>query len=152
MQFAQILRKNNAPDTQERPPTDWSAVMVRVLRALAVWSMGHALWNWLVIFGVMNGAPLPFEDMPFFFQAMTTFYAVVFVIAGVGLWLTAAWGGAAWLLAVFVSLFIDAMAITGASEVVTHSARTLIVPAVDLAFVALYIFVTAKAVIQHRSG
>ncbi len=146
------LLKKGAESQDDKAPTDWSAVTVHVLRALAVWSMGHALWNWLVVFGVMNGAPLPFEDMPFFFQAMTTFYAVTFVIAGVGLWLTAAWGGAAWLLAVFVSLLIDIMALTGASEVVQHSARTLVVPAIDLTFVSIYIFVTAKAVIQHRSG
>ncbi len=45
------------------------------------------------------GAP-PFEAEPFGRQAAIVYFAVVDAVAASGLWLTSAWGGVIWLLAV----------------------------------------------------
>ncbi|MFC6774580.1 DUF6163 family protein [Methylobacterium gregans] len=51
----------------------------------------------------MAGRP-PFEAEPFGRQAAIVYFAVIDATAAIGLWLTSAWGGVIWLLAVTSSV------------------------------------------------
>src|SRR5262249_5415160 len=66
------------------------------LRMMAVISFGKGLYHWAVICGI--GAPLPsgFESYSTPYQVATVFFAVIDLVAGVGLWLAAPWGAVGW--------------------------------------------------------
>ena len=49
---------------------------------------------------------VPFEGRPPGQQAVTVYFAVMDLIAAVGLWLTSTWGGVLWLLAVMSHLIL----------------------------------------------
>src|SRR4051794_6875350 len=65
---------------------------------MAVLSMAKGLYHWAVVSGV-TGPPDGFEYQPTPWQAATVFFAVIDLVAAVGLWLAAAWGGVVWLTA-----------------------------------------------------
>jgi uncharacterized membrane protein (DUF2068 family) len=68
------------------------------LRIMAVLSLFKGLYHWSVVCGiVVMGAP--FEDHTVPWQATTVFFAVIDLVAAVGLWLIAAWGAVVWLTA-----------------------------------------------------
>jgi len=59
--------------------------------------MIKGLYHWAVIIGIGDGPGTTFETSPIAWQAATMFFAVLDPVAGVGLWLAAAWGGVVWL-------------------------------------------------------
>jgi hypothetical protein len=61
---------------------------------------------WSVIVGADPAATRPFETRAPTFQAVTIYFAVVDVLAAVGLWLLAPWGGVVWLIAAVSRLVI----------------------------------------------
>jgi len=78
----------------------WSERLLLFLRAMAVLSMLKGLWHWAEVTGIMVGAEGGFEDRPLSWQSATVFFAVIDLVAAVGLWLGAAWGAVVWLTAV----------------------------------------------------
>jgi predicted ABC-type exoprotein transport system permease subunit len=70
------------------------------LRAMATISLCKGLYHWAVICGI--GAPLPsgFDAYSTPYQVATVFFAVIDLVAGVGLWLAAPWGAVVWLTSV----------------------------------------------------
>src|SRR4051812_50097122 len=58
---------------------------------MAVLSMAKGLYHWAVVSGVA-GPPDGFEYQPTPWQTATVFFAVIDLVAAVGLWLAAAWG------------------------------------------------------------
>ena len=52
-----------------------------------------------------RGQP-PFENRLLSFQAITVYFAVIDLVAAVGLWLTSTWGGVLWLLAAISQLLL----------------------------------------------
>jgi hypothetical protein len=76
----------------------WTARLVLFLRVMAVLSMAKGLYHWAVVSGVAG--PLEgFEYQPTPWQTATVFFAVIDLVAAVGLWLAAAWGAVVWLTA-----------------------------------------------------
>ena len=75
----------------------WTNRLVWFLRAMAAVSMIKGLYHWAVIIGIGDGPGSTFETSPIAWQAATMFFAVLDPVAGVGLWLAAAWGGVVWL-------------------------------------------------------
>ena len=75
----------------------WTNRLVWFLRAMAAVSMIKGLYHWAVIIGIGDGPGTTFETSPIAWQAATMFFAVLDPVAGVGLWLAAAWGGVVWL-------------------------------------------------------
>lgn len=67
------------------------------LRAMAAVSLGKGLYHWAVICGI--GAPVAsgFDAYSTPYQVATVFFAVIDLVAGVGLWLAAPWGAVVWL-------------------------------------------------------
>ena len=69
------------------------------MRVLAILWIVKGLTAWATILGA-SASPLPFEGAAGGYQATVIYFAVLDVVAGVGLWLAAGWGGILWLLAV----------------------------------------------------
>jgi hypothetical protein len=75
------------------------------MRILALLWIAKGLGAWALILGVGYPAPL-FEARSLGFQATTVYFAVIDLIAGIGVWLTSTWGGVMWLLAVMSHLIL----------------------------------------------
>jgi hypothetical protein len=75
----------------------WTNRLISFLRLMAAVSMLKGLYHWAVIIGIGDGPGSTFETSPIAWQAATMFFAVIDLVAAVGLWLAAAWGGVVWL-------------------------------------------------------
>jgi hypothetical protein len=76
----------------------WTGRLVIFLRVMAVLSMAKGLYHWALVSGVIGPAE-GFEYQPMPWQTATVFFAVIDLVAAVGLWLAAAWGAVVWLTA-----------------------------------------------------
>jgi len=85
-------------DEPEIHEARWTQRLVIFLRVMAVLSMAKGLYHWAVVSGVA-GPPDGFEYQPTPWQTATVFFAVIDLVAAVGLWLAAAWGAVVWLTA-----------------------------------------------------
>jgi len=83
---------------QERSPTRWTERLVIYLRVMAGLSMIKGLYHWALVCGIV-GPEGGFEFQPLPWQTATVFFAVIDLVAAVGLWLAAAWGAVVWLTA-----------------------------------------------------
>ena len=77
----------------------WTARLVVYLRAVAALSLVKGLYHWAGVAGIGDSPGAGFEANALPWQAATVFFAVIDLVAAVGLWLTAAWGGVVWLTA-----------------------------------------------------
>jgi hypothetical protein len=87
-----------APKTPARR-TPWTRRLIVFLRVMAGLSMATGLYHWSKVLGIGDGAGSTFEQASMAWQAATIFFAVIDLVAAVGLWLAAAWGGVVWLTA-----------------------------------------------------
>ena len=76
----------------------WTGRFVLFLRVMAVLSLAKGLYHWAVVCGIAGSAE-GFEYQAIPWQTATVFFAVIDLIAAVGLWLAAVWGGVVWLTA-----------------------------------------------------
>lgn len=79
--------------------TYWTRWLILYVRVLAVISLAKGLYHWAMLCGVGDGVNSTFELSPVAWRAATIFFAVIDLVAAVGLWLAAAWGGVVWLTA-----------------------------------------------------
>jgi hypothetical protein len=84
-------------------PGAWDMALIWFMRITALIWLMKSLASWATILDVIPGAR-PFESEPFGRQAAIVYFAVVDAAAAIGLWLTSAWGGVIWLLAVTSAL------------------------------------------------
>jgi hypothetical protein len=77
----------------------WTRRLVVYLRVIAGISLMKGLYHWSAVAGIGPGAGGGFEANPLPWQVATAFFAVIDLVAAVGLWLAAAWGGVVWLTA-----------------------------------------------------
>ena len=77
----------------------WTRRLVLFLRVMAGISMLKGLYHWTDVCGI-GGASEPFENHSIAWQSATVFFAVIDLVAAVGLWLAAAWGAVIWLTSV----------------------------------------------------
>jgi len=94
-----ILEPVQAAD-REAVGKPWRYRLMLFLRVMAGVSLCKGLYHWAVICGI--GAPLPsgFDSYSTPYQVATVFFAVIDLVAGVGLWLAAPWGAVVWLTSV----------------------------------------------------
>lgn len=131
---------------------DWGRIFRLFMRALAVLAIVRGLGQWASICGVQNADGIGFEEMSLALQAMTVFFAVIDLVAGVGLWLAAAWGGVVWILAAIVALAIDASALMAVEGWVQLAARPLAATIGDIALIAFYVVAATMAARQADAG
>jgi hypothetical protein len=87
-----------APKPDKRQ-TAWTRRLVLFLRIMACVSLLKGVYHWSLVLGIGDGAGSTFEEASMPWQAATIFFAVIDLVAAVGLWLAAAWGGVVWLTA-----------------------------------------------------
>jgi hypothetical protein len=84
----------------------WTRRLVLFLRVMAGVSMLKGLYHWTEVCGIGSGAE-PFENHSIAWQTATVFFAVIDLVAAVGLWLAAAWGAVIWLTSVASMLVLQ---------------------------------------------
>lgn len=77
----------------------WRTVLVVLLRLMSIIWIGKGLLAWATILGLLGDVQPPFESRLLSYQAIIVYFAVIDLVAAVGLWLTSTWGGVLWLLA-----------------------------------------------------
>jgi hypothetical protein len=90
--------------------TGWAERLVVFLRVMAIASIIKGLYHWATVCGFI-GEEGGFENHTQAWQATTVFFAVIDLVAAVGLWLVAPWGAVVWLTAtvtmIMIQLFFD---------------------------------------------
>lgn len=85
----------------------WTERLVLFLRAMAGVSMLVGLYNWSILCGIGEGRDTSFESHGLPWQTATVFFAVIDLVAAVGLWLAAAWGAVVWLTSVISLIAVE---------------------------------------------
>ena len=85
-------------EVPEHSRSVWTDRLLLFLRVMAGFSMLKGLYHWAAVCG-FGGPADGFEVQPLPWQAGTVFFAVIDLVAAVGLWLAAAWGAVVWLTA-----------------------------------------------------
>jgi hypothetical protein len=95
----QVLEPVHAEES-ELEAARWPFWLMVFLRTMAALSLAKGLYHWAIVCGI--GAPFPsgFDSYPTSYQVATVFFAVIDLVAGVGLWLAAPWGAVVWLTSV----------------------------------------------------
>lgn len=78
----------------------WTDHLVLFLRVMAGISLIKGLYHWAQVCGIDAPADAGFEAHTIAWQTATVFFAVLDLVAAVGLWLAAAWGAVVWLTSV----------------------------------------------------
>lgn len=92
---------------QEGSGPPYGEYLVWFLRAVAVLWLAKGLMHWSVVIGLGEGRDTRFLEMSVLTQSITVFFAVFDLVAAVGLWMAAAWGGVIWLIAAMAHLLIN---------------------------------------------
>jgi hypothetical protein len=115
--------------------TKWGQLLTRFMRIMAAFWIVQGLMQWRV----MLTADLPlFDFMPQSAAFAIIFFAVLDLVAGVGLWLATPWGGVLWLLIASAQIFV-AVSMPG------FFAGGYWLIGVDLVLIALYFIITFEA-------
>jgi hypothetical protein len=85
---------------EDAQATRWTSRLVLFLRVMAGLSMLKGLFHWAEVTGIIVGPEGGFQFHTPAWQAATIFFAVIDLVASVGLWLAAAWGAVVWLTAI----------------------------------------------------
>ncbi len=75
----------------------WTRRLVAFLRVMAAVSLIKGLYHWAVVCGISPIANASFDNQTVPYQTATVFFAVIDLVAAVGLWLAAPWGAVVWL-------------------------------------------------------
>jgi Family of unknown function (DUF6163) len=78
----------------------WAVYLVLFLRVMAAVSLVKGLYHWAAVCGIGVGADGGFDAHAVAWRTATVFFAVIDLVAAVGLWLAAAWGAVIWLTSV----------------------------------------------------
>lgn len=84
-------------DEKHRRPSAWTEWLILFLRVMAAFSMIKGLYHWSVVCGFGMARDSGFEAQALPWQVATVFFAVIDLVAAVGLWLAAPWGAVVWL-------------------------------------------------------
>lgn len=93
------------PTTPDAATQPWARRLLLFLRIVAGLMMLKGLYHWLAVLGVSTRAT--FESEPTAWQAATVFFAVIDLVAAVGLWMAAAWGGVVWLTGAILMIAVE---------------------------------------------
>ena len=87
------------PTTKRRKQGRWTRWLVWFLRGMAVLSMLKGLFHWSIVLGIGEGDDTNFAQHSVPWQTATVYFAIIDLVAAVGLWLAAVWGAVVWLTA-----------------------------------------------------
>jgi fatty acid desaturase len=98
--------------SSERTESDeniWTRRLVFFLRVMAVISVIKGLYHWAQVTGFIGSEEDAFENQPMAWQTATVYFAVIELVAAVGLWLATPWGAVVWLTTVVSMGVIELM-------------------------------------------
>src|SRR4051794_24672944 len=87
----------------------WTRRLVFFLRIMAVISIVKGLYHWAQVTGFIGGEEEAFENQTMAWQTATIYFAVIELVAAVGLWLATPWGAVVWLTTVVSMAVIELM-------------------------------------------
>ena len=87
----------------------WTRRLVLFLRVMAVISIMKGLYHWAQVTGFIGGEEEAFENQSMAWQTATVYFAVIELVAAVGLWLATPWGAVVWLTTVVSMAVIELM-------------------------------------------
>src|SRR6516225_10072161 len=116
----------------------WTRRLVLFLRIMAILSILKGLYHWAQVTGFIGGEEEAFENQPMAWQAATVYFAVIELVAAVGLWLATPWGAVVWLTTVVSMAVIELMfpGIYGGSLVVVGGEAVMLAAYLALAWMA----------------
>jgi hypothetical protein len=119
----------------------WTRRLILFLRVMAGVSMIKGLYHWSRLVGIGTGGDL-FEYHSIAWQAATVFFAVLDLVAAVGLWLAAAWGAVIWLMSVASMLALEVFfpQVFGAG---------MLTGLLEAALLCFYLLLAVKAAQEH---
>ena len=125
-------------DRIEGEENAWTRRLVLFLRVMASLSILKGLYHWAQVTGFIGGEDEAFENQPMAWQAATIYFAVIELVAAVGLWLATPWGAVVWLTTVVSMAVIELMfpGIYGGSLVVVGGEALMLGGYLALAWMA----------------
>jgi hypothetical protein len=96
-------------DRVETDDNAWTRRLVLFLRIMAVVSILQGLYHWAQVTGFIGSEEEAFENQAMAWQAATVYFAVIELVAAVGLWLATPWGAVVWLTTVVSMSVIELM-------------------------------------------
>jgi Family of unknown function (DUF6163) len=87
----------------------WTRRLVIFLRVMAVIAVVMGLYHWARVTGFIGSEDDVFENQPMSWQTATVYFAVIDLVAAVGLWLATPWGAVVWLTSVVSMAVIELM-------------------------------------------
>ena len=104
MSVAAISSERIEPDDNA-----WTRRLVLFLRVMAIVSIAKGLYHWAQVTGFVGGEEEAFENQSMAWQTATIYFAVIELVAAVGLWLATPWGAVVWLTTVVSMAVIELM-------------------------------------------
>jgi hypothetical protein len=125
-------------DRIEPDENAWTRRLVIFLRIMAVVSIAKGLYHWAQVTGFVGGEEEAFENQSWAWQTATVYFAVIELVAAVGLWLATPWGAVVWLTTVVSMAVIELMfpAIYGGSLMVVGFEAVMLAAYLALAWMA----------------
>jgi Family of unknown function (DUF6163) len=101
-------------------------------------SVAKGLYHWAQVTGFTGGEEEAFENQSLAWQTSTVYFAVIELVAAVGLWLATPWGAVVWLITVVSMTVIELMfpAIYGGSITVVAAEALMLSIYLALAWMA----------------
>jgi Family of unknown function (DUF6163) len=122
----------------ESDDNKWTRRLVLFLRIMAVVSVIQGLYHWAEVTGFVGSEEEAFENQPIAWQSATVYFAVIELVAAVGLWLATPWGAVVWLTTVVSMAVIELMfpGIYGGSLAVVAFEAVMLMAYLALAWMA----------------
>jgi hypothetical protein len=129
-------------DDERRLGGSWTDRLVLFLRVMAAVSMLKGLYHWAAVCGFIGVRAGGFLGHPTQWQTATVFFAVIDLVAAVGLWLAAPWGAVVWLTSAVSMAVIDLFfqQVYGPQPIVV---------ALEGLVIAAYLFLAIQAAREH---
>jgi hypothetical protein len=87
----------------------WATRLVVFLRVMAALALVKGLYYWAIVCGFAAPTPQGFDSYAMPYQSATVFFAVIDLVAAVGLWLAAPWGAVVWLTSIISMAAVEAL-------------------------------------------
>src|SRR5688572_7808250 len=131
-----------AHDTTDEAGGAWTRRLVIFLRVMAGLSLAKGMYHWAQVLGIGVGEADHFELQSLSWQTATVYFAVIDLVAAVGLWLATPWGAVLWLTTVISMAVVDLMfpQIYGGN---------LVTVAVEFVLLAVYLGLAWMAAYEH---
>jgi hypothetical protein len=122
----------------DRDGQPYGVYLLWFMRAVAVLWLAKGVIHWCLILGIGHADPARFLGLPTLTQSAVIFFAVFDLVAAVGLWMAATWGGVIWLIAAAAHFLIVVFRpeIFGRQYAMMTTIGVLVVLYVGLAYLA----------------